>query len=440
MAELTIEDALAFAIQLHQDAFRARDSAGLLKARTVYERILEAVPEHADALHFLGVLLHQIGETEGGLELIARAMLARPNDAMMYNNLGNVLTEKDRHEEAAVAYRRAIELGYQGADAESNLGVSLKAVGDLEAAMAAFRRALALDPRHAASHGNLGGMLFRARRYPEAISHLQQAIALEPRFAPTRRSLALALYRAGRQNEAVASLRAWLEVTPGQPEAVHFLAAFSQQNVPGRASDGFVRNSFDALATRFDEHLRDLGYRAPELLAAAIAPELGVPDGGLDVLDAGCGTGLCAASLRPYAKRLSGVDLSPAMLELAERRGGYDELVEAELTTYIEARPAQFDLIVSADTLCYFGDLAAVLAAARRALRARGVLAFSVERSPRSSPSFWLQPHGRYSHATDYVQRALTDAGFELRTSDIVTLRLEAGEPVVGLVVVAVAA
>ena len=438
MADAAIDD-LGIAVQLHQEAFRARDSERLAEARALYERVLESVPQHPKALHLLGVLLHQAGESARGLELIERAILARPNDATMHNNLGNVLTESERHAEAAVAYRRAIELGYEGANAENNLGVALTAAGDTEEAMAAFERALAIEPQHAGTHGNLGWLLYREQRDSEAIAHLQQAIAAEPHFVMARMTLALAFQRSGRQSEAIDSLRAWLEVMPDHPEASHFLAAFSQQDVPDRASDSFVRRSFDALATKFDEHLRELDYRAPELLAKAIAPALAAPDGRLDVLDAGCGTGLCATSLRPYAKKLSGVDLSPAMLKQAERRGGYDELLEDELTAFLAARSAAFDLIVSADTLCYFGELSAVLAAARGALRARGVLAFTVERSSTSAAPFLLQAHGRYSHAADYVRRSLVEAGFELHTFDEVTLRLEAGKPVEGLVVVALA-
>ncbi len=439
MAEVGIDEALQIAIQIHREAFRSRDSERLAQARTVYERILEAVPDHAQAMHHLGVLLHQAGESERAFEMIERAMQAQPNDPTMYNNLGNMLTERERHAEASAAYRRAIDLGYEGANAVSNLGVSLVAAGETDEAMATFQRALELDPKHPGAHSNLGGLLNRARRYPEAIAHLQQSIESEPLYAPTRRTLALAYYRSGRQSEAIDSLRAWLEVMPGQPEAVHFLAALTQQNVPGRASDDYVRHSFDHLATRFDEHLRDLGYRAPELVAEAITPVLGAPEGRLDVLDAGCGTGLCAESLRPYAKRLSGVDLSPAMLERAGRRSAYDELVEGELTAFIAAHPAQFDVIVSADTLCYFGNLNEVFTAARGALRARGVFAFTVEQSPRSEPPFVLQLHGRYAHAEEYVRRLLADAGFEIHTLSNVTLRMEAGEPVAGMVVVALA-
>ncbi|MCX4239251.1 class I SAM-dependent DNA methyltransferase [Paraliomyxa miuraensis] len=62
----------------------------------------------------------------------------------------------------------------------------------------------------------------------------------------------------------------------------------------------------------------------------------------LDVLDAGCGTGLCAPLLRPLARTLVGVDLSGKMLDQARRRGGYDELIEAELTEMLDAHAARY--------------------------------------------------------------------------------------------------
>ena len=92
----------------------------------------------------------------------------------------------------------------------------------------------------------------------------------------------------------------------------------------------------------------------------------------LDVLDAGCGTGLCGPLLAPYARRLVGVDLSERMLDQARARDVYDELVKGELTEYLAASAGTFDAIVSADTLVYFGPLEAVAEAAERALRPGG--------------------------------------------------------------------
>src|SRR3546814_6752733 len=89
---------------------------------------------------------------------------------------------------------------------------------------------------------------------------------------------------------------------------------------------------FDQFAHDFDEVLAKLDYQAPKLIEGAVARWLaGQEASDLDILDAGCGTGLCGLLLKPRARKLTGVDLSPGMIEKAQERGVYDELVAAEL-------------------------------------------------------------------------------------------------------------
>ena len=101
------------------------------------------------------------------------------------------------------------------------------------------------------------------------------------------------------------------------------------------------------------------------------------------------------------------------MLERARRRGGYDALHEAELTAFLGGYSSSWDLIASADTLCYFGALEPVLRAAAGALRAGGTLAFTLERSD-AGGTFTLQPHGRYAHDEGYLRTALAACGYEV--------------------------
>src|SRR5699024_10679782 len=131
----------------------------------------------------------------------------------------------------------------------------------------------------------------------------------------------------------------------------------------------------------------------------------------LDMLDAGCGTGLCAPLLRAHASHLVGVDLSSGMIEKARQRGGYDELVVAELTAFMQDRPASFDVIVSADTLIYFGDLTPVMHAASQALRPGGRLAFTLEAAADDTAQIVLGPSGRYQHGRDHLLHVLDQAG-----------------------------
>jgi SAM-dependent methyltransferase len=156
--------------------------------------------------------------------------------------------------------------------------------------------------------------------------------------------------------------------------------------VPARASDAYVTSTFDAFAESFDAKLGKLQYRAPQLVADALARCAGEHCGHLVALDAGCGTGLCGPLIAPWVAHLTGVDLSAGMIERARGRGVYDELERAELTAYLERHPASFDLIVSADTLVYFGPLEQVLAAAAGALRPGGLLIFTAEEAAGGLP------------------------------------------------------
>ena len=410
----------------------------MAEAESVYRHVLAEDPDNPDALHFLGLACHQRGRSADAVDLIRRAIAAAPGYADAYNNLGNVLKMLDRVEEAADAYRRAVDLRPDDAPMQNNLGIALRWLGRFDEAIAFHRRAIERAPRLAAAHFGLGQALRERGDLEGAIAAFYEGIALKPEHVSAYQSLGRALHRAGRDAEAADVFARWLERDPGHPVARHMLAACSGRDVPPRARDGYVQAVFDALAQGFDEHLGHLGYRAPQLAADAFAATSGPPRGDLDVVDAGCGTGLCGPLLRPYARRLVGVDLSAAMLLRAGSRGIYDELIGCELTAYLGGHPASFDLVMSADTLVYFGDLRAALGAAARALRPRGRLVFTVESADVDVPppdGYRLNPHGRYSHTATYLRRQIAAAGLALSSIEEAALRHEGGCPVAGYVV-----
>lgn len=424
---VTIEDALDIAVKVHR-------SGDVRTAEDVYGRILGAVPLYAPALHFYGLFHHHTGRSEEGIGLIRRAIAIEPGEPGMHNNLGNIFSEKHRHGEAIEAYDAAIRLHPGHSDALNNRGVALRALGRLEDAEASYRQAIAVDPAHREAYDNLGRALSGQGRIVEAIAAHARAMELQPRNADTRRLLAAAYTAVGELDKAETILRAWLEDEPGSPTARHLLAAVSGDAIPDRADDVYVETTFDRFAASFDKRLEKLEYRAPALVGAAVERAVGAPRGDLAVLDAGCGTGLCGPLLKPYASELIGVDLSAKMLEGAAERGGYDSLEHAELTAFLEAHPARFDVVVSADTLCYFGPIETVLAAAAGSLRSRGLLAFTVEEET-GPETVRLNPHGRYSHRADYVTSALGQAGLTEVVLTREALRKERGLPVAGLVV-----
>jgi predicted TPR repeat methyltransferase len=310
----------------------------------------------------------------------------------------------------------------------------LRAKGEPDEAEAAYREAIRIDPEHCDAYHNLGVLLNAQRRPREAALCFSKIITLRPNHPEARKLLALAHCTLGEIDKAVEIFEEWLREDPDDPIARHMLAACSGRHVPSRASDAFVEQTFDNFAVSFDSRLAKLHYRAPELVTAMLEGSGAARSPSLDVLDAGCGTGLCGPLLAPYARRLVGVDLSDGMLAQARERNVYDELVKSELTSYLSGCEGAFDVVVSADTLVYFGPLDAVVTAAGQALRSGGRLVFTVEEL--DGAGYSLAATGRYQHAREYVSAVLADAGFypEIEPAE---LRLEGGEPVRGLVVLA---
>lgn len=424
-------EVLAQAVQSHRQG-------RLDEAESLYRRALRRDPRCVDALHFLGVLTSQRGRHAEADELIRQALALNPRYADAWNNLGNVLAGMDRWDEAATAYRKTVELAPGNPSAHCNLGVMLLRADRLAEAATAFQQAIALAPGLAEAHFNLGKALHAQGQYEAAIAAYRETLRRQPANAMAYKSLGLLLYKLNRTEEATALFLDWLAREPTNPVARHLLAAHSGRDAPERAADDYVQNLFDGMADGFDDHLHRLEYRAPELIAQAVVAAAGQPNGLLSVLDAGCGTGLCGPALRPYARHLVGVDLSPRMIERARTRGDYDDLVVAELTAFLATRTAVYDLIVSADTLVYFGRLEPVLTGAAVALRPAGWLAFTVERLEEdvaTADGFHLDPSGRYRHAEAYLRRVLAEVGMAVETLESVTLRLEGGQPVVGFLV-----
>ena len=407
----------------------------LLEAKRIYQAILAADPGHAVALHFLGVLYHQSGQSDRAIAAIQRAIALAPDYADAHNNLGNVFKETNQLEPAFRAYRRVVELIPTHADAWNNLGVVLRGQRQYEEADKAYARALESNPAHAAAWHNRASLFARMNRIDDAIAAYSRALELRPRDAATYEALSRTLYRARRIEQAIAVYHRWLRVDPGSSVAKHMLAACTGEAAPARASDQYVKDTFDAFAASFDQVLEHLEYRAPAVIAEFLDRVLPERNASLAVADAGCGTGLCADFLRPRAKRLVGVDLSKGMLARARARQTYDLLVEAELSGWLATQRHAYHLIVCADTLCYFGALDRVLTAAERALQADGLLVFTLESAADGVPEYQLNPTGRYSHADQYVRDRLAAAALALVGIEPVVLRRESGQEVRGLLV-----
>lgn len=429
---MPLDEAIALAVTLHR--------AGQLdKADTAYRQILAVVPDHPDVLHLTGLLRHHQGRPREAAESIRAAIAHEAGFADYHLNLGNVLLECGEPAEAAGAYRQALALRPEFADAWNNLGALYRQLGDLDQAETASRRAIEQAPGHVGAHNNLG-MIHAARGDAAAATEFFcRAVVIDPRHADGHRLLGLAWNALGEREKAAQAFAEWLAVDPDNPEARYLHAAASGEQALARASDDYLEYTFDQFAGSFEYKLEGiLNYCAPALLESTMACRLGDPGARLSVLDAGCGTGLCGPRLKPWASSLVGVDLSAGMLDEARRKGCYDQLEKAELGHWLAQRKRPFDVIVAADTLCYFGPLEGILDAAHGALRPGGMLAFtleSIDDDDAEQPAHRVEACGRFRHRPAYARDCLAALGFGDIVLQSAELRLESGRPVHGLVV-----
>lgn len=283
----------------------------------------------------------------------------------------------------------------------------------------------------------------RGRR-AEAAAALREAQRRDPDSLPALRALAALAQTEGdtataaqyRQRIVTIELAQLNLDDRAREEAASFRLALSGDAAPPeRVPARYLAARFDAWAHDYDGDLLDrLHYRGPEVLAEVIAAVRTPAPASLDVLDLGCGTGLLAPFLRPWARRLHGVDLSPKMLDHARRRQLYDQLDAEDLLITLKREESRFDLIAASDVFNYLGSLAEVFLAAARALRPDGLFAFTVE--SHAEPGYHLCPTGRFVHSLEYLRAQADAAGFSERHAGIATLRYENEQPVMSHIVV----
>lgn len=258
-----------------------------------------------------------------------------------------------------------------------------------------------------------------------------QTLELTPDFAPAHAMLGRALAALGRGEAAAEALKQALALDPEDELGVRIdLARLGALDPSEALSEGYVRALFDQYAGEFDKHLtEDLHYRGPEVLRSAVldaCAALGREPRFAHAIDLGCGTGLAGRGFAELAGRLTGVDLSPAMIEKARATGRYAELHVADAVDFLTRDGSgKADLIIAADVLVYIGDLFPVFREAVRSLAPGGLFAFTVQ--DHGGSGFTLGYDSRYHHSDAYLRAVAAEAGLRVVISRDASTRSERG-------------
>lgn len=429
-ATISLNDALALVRQLLTN--QQLDAAGEL-----LRRIATATPDEPHVLHLSGSLLQQRGAASQARMLLERASRALPLDVDVWTDLGNTYASLELRDDAARAYRQAIEIA----------GSSKGAVGPLYNLAGLYighspaeserllRRALEIDADCAAAWNGLARALTAQDRLNESFEASCRATVLAPE-GKSRELVGRALLHIGERDRALKHYRSWARDEPSNPVPRHHLKGLENPQTPEGAAHEYVEAAFDRFARTFEQKLASLEYRVPALVAEVMASIYPRAAGNLAILDAGCGTGLCGPLLRSYARRLVGVDLSTEMLDVARVKDCFDELIKGDLVACALDWPATFDLVVCADTLCYFAALEQPIAAIAAAMKPGGRFVFTLEAIDNEN-DHELRDSGRFAHSSRYLRRTLQGAGLLLLGIRQATLRMEALKPVTGWLIAA---
>lgn len=257
---------------------------------------------------------------------------------------------------------------------------------------------------------------------------------------------ALQLEHDGDLAGALAAYRRALEIDPADHCGIAIrLAAMGKGAAPEKMPDAYVATLFDQHADDFDEILVDqLGYCVPLLVAEALRRH--APGPYAHGLDLGCGTGLSGVALNGICERMTGVDLSERMVEVAFDRGVYHDLYTGEAVEFLQEFEEEdgtvptFDLIVATDVFPYLGAIEAIVAGAAARLEAGGVFAFSTETledAAFAGKPYVLSAARRYAQRGSHVRDTLVANGFTPLAMDDITVRTEKNAPVPGHLVIA---
>lgn len=406
--------------QFHQDGDFQQALAG-------YQALLADDPDNPELCYLLALLFFQEGKLNEAGHWFNRVITLAPQAAPAHYNLGVILFEQGDYPRAAQAYEEAARLCPEDADIFFNLALTRKKLGQLDKAFSCYQKVLALTPDAEDVLYNLGVLCKDMHHHADSIWFFEKVVAANPDHPQALNNLGYLYHMEREVDKATAIYHKLIALDYNATMAAHMLAALTGQTTTA-APDTYIRSVFDSFSEHYDESLVEkLGYTIPSQLREMLLSQELHPWPA--TLDMGCGTGLSGEAFVDLTEELTGLDLSPKMLEVAGKKGLYDRLYETDICSYLKKGTAFFDLFVAADVFVYIGDLSEIFSLVKERAAPGGLFLFSTELA---GQGFCLKPMGRYGHAESYIRELAHEHGFTMLKVRAANIRQEEGAWITG--------
>ncbi len=353
--------------------------------------------ETADAAHGLGRCYTALGDNGDALLFLNKAIAMGDESIECHHNLASVHQQQGHHQKALLHWHYCLER-QKSEECYYNIACAYQNSHNYEQATAYFTMLLKINPKHLDSYLNLAAIALDQHQSKKAIYYYKEAIKINPECE----------------------------------DALFVLSALTQDQKFDQVPDKYVKSLFDQYASHYDRHLSGiLRYQLPKAIEE-LCHRYNLSNISR-CCDLGCGTGLVGAVCREFTEELIGVDISGDMLQQASAKGIYDTLIQGNILSLNETI-APVDLVVAADLIPYFGDLADLFLFINRITHKSSRIIFSFEQS--MCARYKLHRHVRFAHGKKYVEEKVAEAGWGVLEISHVNLREQQKKPVSGYLAV----
>lgn len=369
-----------------------------------YEETYHYCHDDIDLLNNMGATLIKLKQDEKAIYYFIKAVSLNNGHYESLNNLASLYLKQDRYEIAARHYENLLENYSDDIEAHYNLAVCYMTSGDLDKALNHFDK-ITIDDKnfYCDSLVNIAIIYIKKKNYFQAREYLEKI----------------------------------LSVYPDTLQATFLLDVISDSPKSKAIPEQFTKNLFDNYAVYYEKHMVEvLKYRLHEIILHFIQ-QMKKEDLKLtsfDILDLGCGTGLVAQQLKPYARKLIGVDISEKMIHYASKKNIYNSLIQEDLIYYLANNSNCFDMIIAADVFNYFGELINIFKHIKNHLTQNGIFIFSIELLEEASSHYLISKHIRFRHSEAYILDLIKASGLSLIDKQKIIPRYQDNQPVEALI------